>query len=126
MIAATQNEIGWLYIGIVALSAAITIAIALLVNNIERRWPVFWWTPKNIMVVNRDESAGEAAGPQGVSSHETVTAQSSVSTAAASTHEASEQHIFVSASEIILPAHFSEDDRQFLKELQERLAQKNL
>ncbi|KAJ2961690.1 hypothetical protein NQZ79_g3065 [Umbelopsis isabellina] len=124
LIAATQNEIGWLYIGIIALSASLMIVIALLVNNIERRWPVFWWSAKKVMVVNRDESAGQAAVPDSVSSHEAVTAQSSVSTAAASEHDTHKQHIFVSPSEIILPAHFSEDDRQFLKELQERLAEK--
>jgi CBS-domain-containing membrane protein len=37
--------ISWFYIGIVALSAAIQIAVACLVNNAERKYPQYWWTP---------------------------------------------------------------------------------
>ncbi|CAO3687103.1 unnamed protein product [Umbelopsis ramanniana] len=114
LIAASQNEIGWLYIGIVALSAAITITIGLLINNIERRWPVFWWTPKKILITNKDETMGQAV-PSGVSSHE-LTPQSSITMS--TTH-----HIMVSPTEIVLPAHFSQEDRDFLKSLQERLSE---
>ncbi|CAM0141761.1 unnamed protein product [Umbelopsis sp. WA50703] len=61
LIAATQNAIGWLYIGIVALSAALMITVALIVNNIERRWPIFWWTPAK--AVTPDETRGEDITP---------------------------------------------------------------
>ncbi|KAI8645295.1 HPP family-domain-containing protein, partial [Parasitella parasitica] len=38
-------DIKWFYIGVVALSAVIQVAVACLVNNIERRYPVYWWAP---------------------------------------------------------------------------------
>ncbi|KAG2189206.1 hypothetical protein INT44_004348 [Umbelopsis vinacea] len=114
LIAATQNENGWLYIGIIALSAAITVAIALLINNIERRWPVFWWTPKKIIITNNDETIGQTL-PSGISSHE-LSPQSSITMSPA-------QRIVVSSHEIILPAHFTQEDRDFLKSLQERLSE---
>ncbi|KAL0080168.1 HPP family protein, partial [Phycomyces blakesleeanus] len=38
-------DIGWLYIGVVILSAVLQLVIALLVNNIERRYPLYWWSP---------------------------------------------------------------------------------
>jgi HPP family len=116
LIAASQNEIGWLYIGIIALSAAITVTIALLINNIERRWPVFWWTPKTIVITNKDETIGQTL-PSGVSSHE-LSPQSSITMSHTAT-----QRIVVSPYEIVLPAHFSQEDRDFLKSLQERLSQ---
>jgi hypothetical protein len=97
----------------VALSAAITIAIALLINNIERRWPVFWWTPKKIIITNKDETIGQTL-PSSISSHE-LTPQSSITMSAT-------QHIMVSPTEMVLPAHFSQEDRDFLKSLQERLS----
>lgn len=126
LIAAVQNEAGWLYIGIVALSAIIMIAIALLVNNVERRWPVFWWAPKKIIVINRDESDGQDI-PTSVASHESSStthhAASSV-TAPGDDDEGAHHHIVVSPTEIILPAHFTEDDRAFLKSLQVRLSEK--
>ncbi|CAM0140093.1 unnamed protein product [Umbelopsis sp. WA50703] len=97
------------------------IVIALLINNIERRWPVFWWSPTKVMVVNRDESTGQGL-PTSFSSHEATGESSTMATP--SEHEEPKHHIFVSASEIVLPAHFSDNDRQFLKSLQERLAEK--
>ncbi|KAI9483381.1 MAG: HPP family-domain-containing protein, partial [Benjaminiella poitrasii] len=41
-------DIQWFYIGIVALSSAIQIAVACLVNNIERHYPQYWWSPKKL------------------------------------------------------------------------------
>jgi hypothetical protein len=126
LIAAVQNEAGWLYIGIVALSASFMITIALLVNNVERRWPVFWWAPNKIIVINRDESDGQDI-PTSVASHEysstTDNAASSV-TARGDDEEGPHHHIVVSPTEIILPAHFTEDDRALLKSLQVRLTER--
>ena len=51
MIAATQVEItvlGWYYIPVVMLSAELAIAVGLLTNNIQRRYPVFWVVPNKI------------------------------------------------------------------------------
>ncbi|KAH8554801.1 HPP family-domain-containing protein [Umbelopsis sp. PMI_123] len=118
LIAATQNDIGWLYIGIVALSAAITTVIALLINNIERRWPVYWWAPTKIIVTNKDETI-EASLPDSISSHE-LTPTPSINISPANKH-----HVLVSATEIILPAHLSQEDREFLKSLQNRLKEEN-
>ncbi|KAI8058655.1 HPP family-domain-containing protein [Gilbertella persicaria] len=38
-------EIKWFYIGVVALSAVLQVVIACLINNIERKYPLYWWTP---------------------------------------------------------------------------------
>ncbi|KAI8337959.1 HPP family protein [Chlamydoabsidia padenii] len=36
---------GWYYIGIVAMSACLMIVVACLVNNIDRRYPAYWYRP---------------------------------------------------------------------------------
>lgn len=41
-------DIKWFYIGVVALSSLMQIAVACLVNNIERKYPQYWWTPKSL------------------------------------------------------------------------------
>ncbi|EIE85655.1 hypothetical protein G6F55_002128 [Rhizopus delemar] len=43
----TENiiEIKWFYIGIVFLSAVLQVAIGCLINNIERKYPSYWWKP---------------------------------------------------------------------------------
>jgi hypothetical protein len=45
MIAATQADItalGWYYIPVVMLSAALALGVGLITNNMQRRYPVFW------------------------------------------------------------------------------------
>lgn len=111
LIAATQNVSGWLFIGIVALSAAVMIAIALMVNNIERRWPAFWWSPVAPKL--------EVVLPIAI---QELTPGSSVTVS--DQEENIQNHIVVSCNEIILPTHFTEQDRQFLKSFQDRLSNK--
>lgn len=41
-----SRELGWLMIPLVLLSCAIMMVVALLVNNIQRRFPVYWWSPR--------------------------------------------------------------------------------
>ncbi|THH17428.1 hypothetical protein EW146_g3379 [Bondarzewia mesenterica] len=39
------RQIGWYYLPVVLLSSALALAVALLLNNVQRRYPVFWFTP---------------------------------------------------------------------------------
>lgn len=41
-------EMKWFYIGVVTLCAVIQVTIACLVNNIERRYPQYWWEPSQL------------------------------------------------------------------------------
>ncbi|KJZ80141.1 hypothetical protein HIM_00855 [Hirsutella minnesotensis 3608] len=40
--------IGWLLIPVMLLGCTLMLAIALLVNNLERRFPMYWWTPVDL------------------------------------------------------------------------------
>ncbi|KAJ2933357.1 hypothetical protein H1R20_g3730, partial [Candolleomyces eurysporus] len=39
------RRIGWLYLPVVLLASSIALVVALLCNNMQRRYPTFWWTP---------------------------------------------------------------------------------
>lgn len=39
------KNLGWHYMGFVMLSATLMTAWALIINNIERQYPIYWWTP---------------------------------------------------------------------------------
>ncbi|KAF5347956.1 hypothetical protein D9756_010212 [Leucocoprinus leucothites] len=39
------RDLGWYYLPVVLLSSALAFAVALINNNIQRRWPIFWFTP---------------------------------------------------------------------------------
>lgn len=42
------SRIGWLLVPMVVLSAGVMFVVAFIVNNIQRRFPVYWWTPEEV------------------------------------------------------------------------------
>ena len=44
----TVSQLGWYLLPVVLLSAALTLILSLLINNIQRRYPTFWWTPADL------------------------------------------------------------------------------
>lgn len=53
MLAATNAQIvamGWMYVPFVVLCTSVMLAIALVVNNIQRCYPLYWWTEGEIGV----------------------------------------------------------------------------
>ncbi|MCJ1443262.1 MAG: hypothetical protein MMC23_003760 [Stictis urceolatum] len=51
------RELGWYLLPVVLLSSSMILATGLVVNNLQRRWPVFWWKPGT-----PGEGAGKPAG----------------------------------------------------------------
>ncbi|KAI0441677.1 HPP-domain-containing protein [Xylaria telfairii] len=45
------NNLGWYLLPVVLLSSTVMVAVALLTNNLQRRYPVFWWAPPKPVVV---------------------------------------------------------------------------
>ncbi|KAH8173572.1 HPP family protein [Sarocladium implicatum] len=41
-------HLGWFLVPVMMLGCGLMLAVALLVNNIERRFPVYWWTPESL------------------------------------------------------------------------------
>ncbi|KAI1128353.1 HPP family-domain-containing protein [Nemania abortiva] len=46
MLEPTINGLSWYFLPVVLLSSVVMVAVALLTNNIQRRYPVFWWSPR--------------------------------------------------------------------------------
>ncbi|KAF5334154.1 hypothetical protein D9758_014829 [Tetrapyrgos nigripes] len=74
LLAATSTEIrhlGWYYLPIILLTSTLVLVVALIINNIQRRYPVFWITPPKVTLVepNAAEPVGtaEAYGEMGLS-----------------------------------------------------------
>ena len=42
------EKLGWYLIPLVLLSSAVTLVISLLLNNVQRRFPVYWWTAADL------------------------------------------------------------------------------
>lgn len=65
LVAATQADIralGWYYVPVVMLSSVLMIAVGLITNNIQRQYPMFWWTSIPLTPPDDKEEAVEKAG----------------------------------------------------------------
>ncbi|KAF2747768.1 hypothetical protein M011DRAFT_38616 [Sporormia fimetaria CBS 119925] len=51
VLAATEpviTHMGWYFVGLVMLGTVLMVLVGLVVNNIQRQFPVYWWTPVDI------------------------------------------------------------------------------
>lgn len=51
LLAATSPEItelGWFLVPLIMLGALLMLALACILNNIQRQFPIYWWTPANL------------------------------------------------------------------------------
>lgn len=51
LLAVTSDEImrlGWFLLPLIVLGCSLMLAVACVVNNIQRRFPVYWWTPVDL------------------------------------------------------------------------------
>jgi hypothetical protein len=42
------EAIGWMFVPLLLLGSVLMFGVAILVNNIQRQFPVFWWTPREV------------------------------------------------------------------------------
>ncbi len=49
------QHLGWYLVGIVMLSTTLTLATSLLINNIQRQYPTYWWTAADISKSRTDK-----------------------------------------------------------------------
>jgi len=119
MIAATQTDItalGWYYIPVVMLSAALAIAVGLVTNNIQRRYPIFWLTASKLpphsppAMVRDGNTTGDRGQPESEVKHKLGPIA---------------RHVLVSSSEIVIPdsLYLADEHRQVLSEIQTLLGE---
>lgn len=47
-------HLGWFLVPVMMLGCGLMLVVALLVNNIERRFPIYWWTPESLTKERHD------------------------------------------------------------------------
>jgi CBS-domain-containing membrane protein len=52
------RDLGWYYLPVILLSSTLALAVALMLNNIQRRYPVFWFQPAVTIPAPVDPSLG--------------------------------------------------------------------
>ncbi|KAK8100197.1 hypothetical protein PG999_010571 [Apiospora kogelbergensis] len=66
VVAADVRALGWFLVPVVLLGCALMLSVALLVNNAQRRFPVYWWTAGEVggWWRERGEKGGESHGEE--------------------------------------------------------------
>lgn len=113
------ERLGWYLLPLVLLSATLTLITSLMINNIQRRYPTFWWTPADVGKLSEERDIEKAptmgAGISG----------SSTSFAGAVTHIESTggSSIRITADDIVIPDGFylAGEERSIVEILQDRL-----
>lgn len=62
------RQLGWFLFPVIILGVSLMQTAALVINNIQRRFPVYWWTPQSLAPSRRDEERPEKETPS-VPSH---------------------------------------------------------
>lgn len=117
VLAATDPAItamGWYFVGLVAWGATLMIIVGLLLNNIQRQFPVYWWTPLDIRRAKKQdlETVPDARG--GLERKETEEEQK---------YNQQSEKIEITGAELLLPETLSlnKEEVELLERLKERL-----
>ncbi|KAF2624009.1 hypothetical protein BU25DRAFT_413893 [Macroventuria anomochaeta] len=117
VLAATEPAItamGWYFVGLVAWGATLMLIVGLFLNNIQRQFPVYWWTPLDIRRAKKQdlETVPDARG--GLERRETEEEQK---------YDQQYEKIEITGAEVILPEALSlnKDEVELLERLRERL-----
>lgn len=117
MLAATEpiiTAMGWYFVGLVAWGATLMVIVGLFINNIQRQFPVYWWTPLDLRKARKQdlETMPDARG--GLESKETREEQ---------IYDQPYEKIEITGAEVTLPETFSlnAEEAELLEKLRGRL-----
>lgn len=117
VLAATEPAItamGWYFVGLVMLGTTLMLTVALVINNIQRQFPMYWWTPLDVRKAKlRDEEVVPDADG-GVEEKKNNEEQA---------YDKEGQRIVINGAEVILPDDLSlnAEETKVLQRLRDRL-----
>ncbi|PYH41986.1 HPP family protein [Aspergillus saccharolyticus JOP 1030-1] len=114
LLSVTQSsDVGWTLILVMFLGSLLMQAVALLINNIQRRFPVYWWTPVSLA----------RAPPSDTESGERINRASFETDNTQDVFPGNPRQVLIESGRILLPNQFSitEAELKVLRSLSDRL-----
>lgn len=110
-------RLGWFFVPVVMLNCGIMFAVALLINNIQRTFPSYWWTPEDL----RRQRQPEAGAMSDEESKGGVVEEMRTEDGSEQEHEDSE--VIIRPGRLVLPRHIylTPEEVQLLEEIGNRL-----
>ncbi|KAK7703423.1 hypothetical protein SLS64_009092 [Diaporthe eres] len=120
------SGIGWLLIPMVVLSAAVMFVVAFIVNNIQRRFPVYWWTPEEVgsfWARRRRGRAGKGTDPEALKHRNASASGDSADLEPCKTSHDEDRRLMVTKHGITVPPELDllPEERLWLESLCDRL-----
>jgi CBS-domain-containing membrane protein len=120
VLAATDPVItamGWYFVGLVMWGTTLMVVVGLVINNIQRQFPIYWWTPLDLKKAKKqdEETVPDARG--GVERKESAEQQM---------YHQDGERIQITGAEVLLPEDLSlnAEETMMLESLRERLKRK--
>ena len=115
------EHLGWYLLPLVCLSAVLTLFVSLLINNIQRQYPIYWWTPANL-------GGGEAAGDTEKIQKRRSSSECSSSRDSVPSEGDAGITIIITPQSVLIPDHLSlgQNERGVLEILRGRLGGQSL
>lgn len=117
VLAATEPAItamGWFFVPLVVWGTTLMIIVGLFLNNIQRQFPVYWWTPLDLRGAKKEDIETVPNGRGGLEQRETEQEQ---------IYNQPYEKIEITGAEVILPKALSlnKDEAELLEGLRKRL-----
>jgi hypothetical protein len=117
VLAATDPVItamGWYFVGLVVWGTSLMVFVGLIVNNIQRQFPIYWWTPLDLTRAKMEDEETVPDGRGGLERKETGEEQE---------YDYDIERIQITGAEVLLPGDLSlnAEEAKVLERLRERL-----
>jgi CBS-domain-containing membrane protein len=111
------TAMGWYFVGLVMWGTTLMLAVGLVINNIQRQFPVYWWTPLDVRKarIDDEETVPDARG--GIERKKSSEEQR---------YDQEGQRIEINGAKIVIPDDLSlnAEETKVLERLRERLRKK--
>ncbi|KAL1642103.1 hypothetical protein SLS58_005693 [Diplodia intermedia] len=117
------GALGWVFVPLVLLGSVLMVGVALVTNNLQRRYPVYWWTAEDVGRKRAAAAArdGEGEDVEGVGRGDEKRAREELGVE--EREEREERRIVITEDRIFVPEgfHFGVVDARFVELLRARL-----
>lgn len=111
---ASAIAMGWYFVGLVLYGATLMMLVGLVINNIQRQFPVYWWTPLDLRKERKKDVETVPNGRGGLEPKESKEQQK---------YDQISETIKITGAEVILPDDLSlnAEETKLLEQLKKRL-----
>jgi CBS-domain-containing membrane protein len=108
------TAMGWYFVGLVMWGTTLMLVVALVINNIQRQFPMYWWTPLDLKKAKKEDEETMPDAMGGLEKRETQEEQK---------YDQDDERIQITGAKVLLPDDLSlnAEETHVLEKLRARL-----